>query len=52
MKLSQRRKELDEHLSQPEKLLILQGTKAFIIVRIPEGYDAFTDKEDHIAILD
>ena len=49
---SAERKLLDKHLSTPERLLVIQGTKALILVRVPDGYDVFTDKEDHIAILE
>ena len=50
--MNKRRKEVNEHLNKPERILLIQGTKTLIMVRVPEGYDVQPDDKDQIAVLD
>ena len=45
-------KAIEEYLNKPERILLIQGTRALIMVRIPEGYNSHPDEEDLIAVLD
>ena len=45
-------KEIEEHLNTPERILLIQGTRALIMVRVPEGYHTAADREDLIAVLE
>lgn len=46
------RKAVEKHLNKPERILIIQGTRALILIRVPEGYHTAADREDLVALLE